>query len=84
VPFGAADSGRDGGADQQNKNRHRNAALAAPSTNGSCSEERHRGGVCFAIARLNIRQMTEPSRFATATPKPIMRRVKTSITTMTQ
>jgi len=37
----------------------------------------------FTIARLNIRQMAVPSSFATPTPKPMMRRVKTSITTMT-
>jgi hypothetical protein len=44
--------------------------------------ERYCGGVCFAIARLIIRQMAGPSRFAAATPKPMMRRVKTSITTI--
>jgi len=47
-------------------------------------EERYCGGVCLAIARLNIRQMMGPSRFATATPEPMMRREKTSITTMIQ
>jgi hypothetical protein len=55
-----------------------------PSGCGECSEERYFGGVCFAIARLNIWQMTGPSRSAAAPPKPMMRRVKMSITTMIQ
>ncbi len=52
--------------------------------NGSWSEQRRSGIACLAIARLNIRQTRMPSRLAAATPKPKIRRVKMSITTMTQ
>ena len=40
--------------------------------------------LCRAIARLNIRHTLGPSRLAAATPKPMIRRVEMSITTMTQ
>ena len=37
-----------------------------------------------AVARLNIRQAETPSMLADSTPKPTMRRVKTSMTSITQ
>jgi hypothetical protein len=40
--------------------------------------------LCLAIAWLNIRHTLGPSRLPAATPKPMIRRVKMSITTKTQ
>ena len=36
------------------------------------------------LARLNIRHTATPSRAADSTPKPMMRRMKTSMTSITQ
>src|ERR1700704_884836 len=51
---------------------------------GSWSELRCRGSDFPAMIWLNIRQTDTPQRSARSTPKPMIRRVNTSITTMTQ
>src|SRR5258705_2536858 len=52
--------------------------------NGSWSELRCRGSDFPAMIWLNIRQIEAPQGSAHSTPKPMIRRVNTSITTMTQ
>src|SRR5437773_2710556 len=51
---------------------------------GSWSELRCRGSDLPAMIWLNIRQTDTPPGSARSTPKPMIRRVNTSITTMTQ
>src|SRR5665811_1456637 len=51
---------------------------------GSWSGLRCRGSNFPAMIWLNIRQTDTPQRSARSTPKPMIRRVNTSITTMTQ
>src|SRR5659263_206356 len=51
---------------------------------GAWSELRCRGTDFPTMIWLNIRQIDTPQRSARSTPKPMIRRVNTSITTMTQ
>src|SRR4051794_18174495 len=63
----------------------RKLASQRPKRNsGSWSELRGRGSDFPAMIWLNIRQTDTPQRSARSTPKPMIRRVNTSITTMTQ